>query len=453
MFADSFDHPNWVCHVAPARTTDEATANTPVGSQYLDVPQPEEHLQIRTRRPPIDGALSESEANTNYVRPMTPAPVRLAASRHVGIPQPEGLPRKTPSPPVPVDWYAICNDQPTNQKQGHSSRSRAPSPYPTSRGRATTCLTPSTIITKSQPSLRPRSEGQWHFFPQFEVADKPSSSSSSCNRSRDPSPSPGPRGHQETRTDRRLSSSSPKPESRRHHRQVSFPEPGELPHRTLPPLRHTNQKQSKSNSSTSSSSSSSSSPSERSRAPSPYPLRRAPRKEILQEFEASRTDHRDGIHHSTTTGLKDAQGAPATPDRAALPFMNPQPSLVGLCSSNTRDAATPTEDGQMQQPKQQQEQQPSFQEFWDSFEGFNEHRYYPEGETRPEYKVNDTTTTSASESAPEKQQDISKAWETFEDLDIGQVPQGRYDAESTESTESRRQGGWFSRWFGSGGRR
>lgn len=360
MFSYNAYSPTEDRNAAPARTT-EATASTglirlrPVENQYLSVPQSREPLTLRTRRPPIDEALLESEASTNNSRHMTPSPVRPAASRHINIPQPEELPHKIPPPPGSVN----CNDQPAHQKQGSGSRYRAPSPYPSPRGRATICQIPSIIITKSQPSLHAVSP------------------------------------------------------------HVSFPEFGELPHRTLPPLRPTNQKQSKSRVS----SSSSSSASDRSRAPSPYPLSRAHRKEILQELEASRTGHRNGIHHSTA-GMKGVQDIPATLDRAALPFMNPQPNLADLRSSNTRDAATSTtEDDQAQQPKQQQEQR-SLQEFWDSFEDFNEHRYDSIGEIRPEYV-------------------------TFEDDDVDQIPQSHYDA---ESTESRRRGGWFSRWFGSGRR-
>ncbi|KAK8127882.1 hypothetical protein PG984_008990 [Apiospora sp. TS-2023a] len=443
---------------APTQTTDETKTHAgPIrlGRQYLTVPQPEAPLTRRTRRPPIDGSLDESEANTNNGICVTP-PSRPATSRHISIPRPEELPHRTPSP--------------TNQKLGDGSRCRAPSPYPSSQGRATTCQTPSVVITKRQPPSSPRPEGQiptlhavflqaeelphktpstscpisWsHVQPtnqkQFiPKGDKSSSSSSSGRRSRAPSPYPGCRGRQESIISSRQSSWSPKPEGSGLLRHVSFPQPDELPHKTQAPVRPTNQKQSKS--SVSSSSSSSSPSSDRSRAPSPYPLSRAHRKEILQELEASRTGHRNGIRHSTTGMKDDVQDIPAGPDRAALPFMNPQPSLINLRSSNTRDSATTmTEDDQVQQPPKQQKEPRSFQEFWDSFEGFNEQRYCPDGEPRPEYK----------ESAPENQQDISNAWETFESVDVDHIPQGHYNA---ESTESRRRGRWFSRWFGSGRR-
>ncbi|KAK7958596.1 hypothetical protein PG988_013444 [Apiospora saccharicola] len=443
---------------ALTQTRDETNTHAgpiELGRQYLTVPQPETSLTRRTHRPPIDGSLNESEANTNNGTCVT-SPSRPATSRHISIPRPEELPHRT--------------SYPTNQKQGDESRCRVPSPYPSSRGLVTPCQTLRVVITKSQPPSSPRPEGQiptlHAVFPQAEELphktpstscpiawsnvqptnqkqfiprrDKSSSLSSSGRRSRAPSPYPGCRGRQESIISSRQSSCSPKPDGSGLLRHVSFPQLDELPHKTQAPVRPTNQKQSKS--SVSSSSSSSSSSSDRSRAPSPYPLSRAHRKEILQELEAYRTGHRNGIYRSTTVMKDNVPDIPAGPDRAALPFMNPQPSLINLRSSNTRDAATSmTEDGQVQQPAKQHQEQRSFQEFWDSFEDFNEHRYYPDGETRPEYK----------ESASENQQDINKVWETFEDVEVDHIPQCHYDA---ESTESRRRGRWFSRWFGSGRR-
>ncbi|KAK8028415.1 hypothetical protein PG991_005471 [Apiospora marii] len=449
MFPDNVYSPTKDRDAAPAQTTGDATANPglqgPVESRRLSVPQSEEPLTIRARRPPIDGALLESEVNTNDGRRMTPSPVRPAASQHISIPQPEELPHKTPSLSGPVD----CNDRPVHQKQDHESRSRPPSPYPSSPGCATTSQTPSIVITRSQFTFSLRSGGQGPTFhaisPQakesphkappvslidwalFQPTDPRQSMSKEDIRTRALSPYPGPRGRQETRTSKGRDSSSPKLKRRCLVHQVSFPEPEQLPHRTHSPVRPTNQKQSRSRVSSSSSSSSSSSLSGRSRAPSPHPLSRPHRKEILQELEASRTGHPNGIHHSTI-GMKDVHNtAPATIDRAALPFMNPQPSLADLRLSNSRVAATSkTEDDQVQQPKQQRKEQRSFQEFWDSFEDFNEHRYDSDGEIRPEYV-------------------------TFEDVDIDQIPQGHYAGKEAEPTESRRDG-WFSRWFGSGRR-
>ncbi|KAK8080273.1 hypothetical protein PG997_008091 [Apiospora hydei] len=199
-----------------------------------------------------------------------------------------------------------------------------------------------------------------------------------------------------------------------------------MAHRTLPPLRPTNQKQSKRNGSSSSSSfssSSSSSSTSRSRAPSPHPLSRAHRKQILQQLESSRTGHWNGLRQpQTSNDNEDIASSPvssktnvylddfhqaATTDRAVLPFMNPQPN--SSLSSGAQDAKTSTEeDAQAQEPaQQQQEQEQSFQEYWDKFEDFN----------------------------------------------VAQIPQGYYDADEAESTESRRAGGgWPSSWFGRGHR-
>ncbi|KAK8051705.1 hypothetical protein PG993_003090 [Apiospora rasikravindrae] len=400
----------------------------------------------------------------------------LDGNRHVRFSQPEPQPRKTPSdPPCP----SLPRGRPTNQMHGNRKGSRAPSPYPGVRERAFTregegmtsiVRNRSVSPTTEEQSLRrvsfpppsdllcktasPPPPGSPHLdLPSNQKQSKSKddrttpSSTTSCNRSRAPSPYPRSRLPLPTR-------------------QVSFPDPEELPHRTLPPLRATNQKQSKTNGSSTSSSSSSSS---RSRAPSPHPLSRAHRKQILQQLEASRTGHRDGpyqrqindkndmalalVSAKTNVYLNDFHRA-ATTDRAVLPFMNPRPSGW---PSDTREAAAAStgDDDQAEAPKKQKQQQ-SFQEYWDEFEGFNEHRRHSDGEIRTEYQAN---VTKAPEPTPQKQQpgqeqtpkqDIGQFWDAFEDFNIVQIPKGYYDAEEAESTESRRGGGWLSRWFGRG---
>ncbi|KAK7956468.1 uncharacterized protein PG986_005690 [Apiospora aurea] len=207
------------------------------------------------------------------------------AERRVRFPQFDSLPHKTPSDP------ALAWGRPTNQMNGDHEGSRAPSPYPGARGRTTAREADGMSSVAPSRSLSPATEGQSQgrvSFPQDlprKTASPPGSSlvnphtnqkhskssstaSSSNDRSRAPSPYPGSR------------------------RLISFPDTEERAHRTLPPLRPTNQKQSKRDGSSSSSSSPSTS---RSRAPSPHPLSRAHRHQIIQQLESSRTGHWNGL--------------------------------------------------------------------------------------------------------------------------------------------------------------
>ncbi|KAK8042386.1 hypothetical protein PG994_012869 [Apiospora phragmitis] len=438
-----------------------------------------------------------------------------AGNRHIDLPEHESTPLEV----MHSDHleYSLRRGRPTNQKHGNRVGSRAPplpcppgAPQPPGGRRPPPHVTfphlwdlPCRAAPTPDSSLLALPTNQKQSKSNEDRSSSSSSLSSSGNRSRAPSPYPGPRGRTNRQTDQDTSISKKRPDSpypdmeSRCPRHVSFPEVEELLRRELPPLRPTNQKQSKSNGSSSSSSSSSS----RSRAPSPRPLSRANRKQVLQQLESSRTGHCNGIRPSSARMLdvppnfmssnphaqlgnnNNNNHRAATTDRAVLPFMNPQPSGLifhfgssssGSRSSNNRDAATATEDDHARQQKQQQER--DVQEYWDKFESFNEHRYHPSGETRPEYKVaaagnatkvtiainskkEDSTATRATEPVPEKQQkqgqiqqDIGKDWEAFEHLDLAKSPQGPYNAEEAESTESRQGSSWFSSWFGIGRR-